>query len=167
MAILFIFYELDTWTRDLKTDFTLSDYLFRAVKLTKNADPDKYGYSGYGIGFDAHSSFSVNGEWDKNFIIWSVDNSLSVHTDNRTKYIKDLGEGLTDGLDDTTIAEEAKYFLNFTKSIKKICLSLHHNVANSFLYANGVKFHQFKGKGSEIKLYPLSLGNILKGFHSN
>ena len=39
------------------------------MKLTKNADPDKYRYGGYGIGFDAHSRFSVNGEWDKNFII--------------------------------------------------------------------------------------------------
>ena len=39
------------------------------MKSTKNADPDKYRYSGYGIGFDAHSRFSVNGEWDKNFII--------------------------------------------------------------------------------------------------
>ena len=39
------------------------------MKLTKNADPDKYRYGGYGIGFDALSRFSVNGEWDKNFII--------------------------------------------------------------------------------------------------
>ena len=39
------------------------------MKSTKNDDPDKYRYSGYGIGFDAHSRFSVNGEWDKNFII--------------------------------------------------------------------------------------------------
>ena len=27
--------------------------LFGAIKLTKNADFDKYKYSGYGIGFDA------------------------------------------------------------------------------------------------------------------
>ena len=27
-------------------------------KVTKNVDPDKYGYSGYGIGFDACSQFS-------------------------------------------------------------------------------------------------------------
>ena len=28
------------------------------MKLTKKTDPDRYGYSGYGIGFDARSQFS-------------------------------------------------------------------------------------------------------------
>ena len=31
---------------------TLENSLFSAVKLAKNADIDKYKYSGYGIGFD-------------------------------------------------------------------------------------------------------------------
>ena len=31
---------------------TLKNCLFDAVTLTKNADIDKYGYLGYGIGFD-------------------------------------------------------------------------------------------------------------------
>ena len=31
--------------------------LFGTVKLTENFDPDKYGYTCYGIGFDAHSQF--------------------------------------------------------------------------------------------------------------
>ena len=44
---------VDTWSRHLNPDFTLGDSLFGAVKLTKNADPVKYGYSCYGIGFDA------------------------------------------------------------------------------------------------------------------
>ena len=38
---LFIAYKLDRWSRELNTDFTLKDCLFGAVKLTKNADPDK------------------------------------------------------------------------------------------------------------------------------
>ena len=33
-------YKLDTWSKDLNTDFKLGNYLFRAVKLTKNADPN-------------------------------------------------------------------------------------------------------------------------------
>ena len=49
---LFTVYELNTWSRDLNTDFTLKDCLFGAVMLNKNADPDKYNYSGYSIGFD-------------------------------------------------------------------------------------------------------------------
>ena len=34
------------------SDPTLKNCLFGAVSLTKNADIEKYGYSGYGIGFD-------------------------------------------------------------------------------------------------------------------
>ena len=47
----------------ITNNFNISDYqklencLFGAAKLTKNADIDKYGYSGYGIGFDRHGSF--------------------------------------------------------------------------------------------------------------
>ena len=55
---LFIFYELDnTWSRDLNTDSTLKNSFFGSVKLTKNADPDKYKYRGYCIGFDSRSYF--------------------------------------------------------------------------------------------------------------
>ena len=36
---------------------TLKSCLLGAVTLTKNPDIDKYGYSGYGIGFDRRSSF--------------------------------------------------------------------------------------------------------------
>ena len=36
---------------------TLKNCLFGAVTLTKNTDVDKYGYSGYGIGFYRRSSF--------------------------------------------------------------------------------------------------------------
>ena len=37
---------------------TIENALFGAVSLTKNADIDKYKYSGYGIGFDRRSNFS-------------------------------------------------------------------------------------------------------------
>ena len=56
---IFIVYELDTWSRDLKTDFTLKDCLFEGVKLARNTDPDKYVYTGYGVGFDLRSVFSL------------------------------------------------------------------------------------------------------------
>ena len=42
-------------------DPTLKNCLFGAVTLTKNADIDKYGYLGYGTGFDRKSSFSIPG----------------------------------------------------------------------------------------------------------
>ena len=56
---LLVVFELDTWSQDLSTDFTLNNYLFGSVKLTKNVDPDKYKYSGYGTGFDSRSLFSL------------------------------------------------------------------------------------------------------------
>ena len=55
-------YELDTWSRDSSTEFILGDCLFGAVKLTKNTDPYKNGYSSSGIGLDARSNFSINYE---------------------------------------------------------------------------------------------------------
>ena len=60
MLNLFTVYELDTWSRDLNTDFTLKDCLSGAVKVTKNADPDKYAYTGHGIGFNLLSGLSLS-----------------------------------------------------------------------------------------------------------
>ena len=53
------------------------------VKLTKNTDINKYGYSGYGIGFDRKTSFSIGNEIGKNVIIFGVDMSLSTKIDNK------------------------------------------------------------------------------------
>ena len=48
---IYIAFELGT-SGSNDSDPTLKNCLFGAVTLTKNADTDKYGYSGYGIGFD-------------------------------------------------------------------------------------------------------------------
>ena len=37
---LYISYELDTWSKDLNADCTLGNWLFGAVKLIKNPDPE-------------------------------------------------------------------------------------------------------------------------------
>ena len=58
--------------------------MFRAVRLTKNADIDKYHYSGYGIGFDRRRSFSLSSSgFGKNVIILGADMNLSVHIDHK------------------------------------------------------------------------------------
>ena len=96
MSYLYISYTLDPWSRDLNTDFTLGNCLFGTAKLTKNPDPNKYEYSGYGIGFDARSGFSLpDDNWGENVIISGVDNSSSVHDDHKKKDILVLGEGPT------------------------------------------------------------------------
>ena len=56
----YIVYELGASSSHIN-DPTLKNCLFGAVTLTKNADIDKYGYSGYGLGFDRRSSFSFSG----------------------------------------------------------------------------------------------------------
>ena len=81
-----MFKSFHKWSQDLNADFTLKDHLFGAVKLTKNPDPDKYSYSGYGIGFDSRSLFSVpNFDCGKNVVIFGVDNSSSVHMYEKKK----------------------------------------------------------------------------------
>ena len=68
--------------------------MFESVKLTKNADPVKYKYSGYGIGFDSRSQFSfTDGTMGKNVFIFGVDMSLSVHANNKNRNILILGKG--------------------------------------------------------------------------
>ena len=82
--------------------------------LTKNADLDKYKYTGYTIGFDSHSDFLfTDGSYGKNVIICEADMSSSVHVDTKVRAII-LGEGPTQGLDDTTLTAESKYPINFT-----------------------------------------------------
>ena len=53
----YISYTLSQWLRKLNADFTLGNCLYVSVKLTKNADPDKYAYTGYGIRFYSRSEF--------------------------------------------------------------------------------------------------------------
>ena len=90
--------------------------------------------------------------------------SSSVYVDNKGKDILILGEGPTQGLDDTTLTAEAKYLINFTQSGKRFVLSLHYNGSSSFLFVDATKVYQFKAKNSEIKDYGLFLGNISKDF---
>ena len=73
-----------TWCIKLsKNDPTLKNCLFGAVTLTKNADINEYGYSGYGIGFDRRSSFSFPGTgFGQNVLNFGVDMSFSAHIDN-------------------------------------------------------------------------------------
>ena len=100
----------------------------------------------------------------KNVIIFGADLSSSVHIYNQGKYILIHGEGPKQGQEDTTLAAEAKYSINFTQSNRKFILSLHYNESDSFLFVNATKIYQFKAKKSEIKQYPLCLGNISKDF---
>ena len=76
-------------------DSTIKNSLFGAVRLTKNADINKYQYSGYRIGFDS-------GGFVQNVIVFGANMSSYVHVDNNRKYILILGKGPTQELEHTT-----------------------------------------------------------------
>ena len=116
---IYIVYELGVSSSNVNCH-TLKNYLFGAITLTKNADIDKYRYSGYGIGFDRRSSFSFpGGGFGQNVLIFGVDMSSSAHIDNKKKDILVLGKGPTQGLEHTLTAEKM-YSINFTLTKKEI-----------------------------------------------
>ena len=86
----------------------------------------------------------------------------SIHIDNKKKYILILGKGPTQGLGKHSLTAEKIYSINFTVSNKKLCLSLHYNGANSYLFVNGTEIYKFKAKDSNIVPSPICLGNISK-----
>ena len=72
--------------------------------MTKNADIDKYGYSGYATAFDRTSNFSFpSSRFGQNVIIFGVDMSSLL---NKKKDILILGKGPTQGLEHTLTAEK-------------------------------------------------------------
>ena len=117
---LYTVYELNTWSQELSAEFTRKDCLFGAVKVTKNATPNKCSYSGYGIEFDSRSLFPIpNIDWGKNAIIFRFDMSSSVHANNKNKDNLILGRGQTKGLDNTSLTSVAEYFISFLKIRKR------------------------------------------------
>ena len=91
---IYTVYEITSYYKNINYP-TLENCLFGYVKLTKNADIDKHGYLGYGIGFDRETSFSFGNDFGKNVIIFGVDMSSSTKIDNRKKDILILGRGHT------------------------------------------------------------------------
>ena len=82
---IYIVYELGASTSHTD-DPTLKNCLFGAVTLTKHAGIDKYGYSGYRIGFDRRGSFSFpGGGYGQNVLIFGADMNFSPHIDNKKK----------------------------------------------------------------------------------
>ena len=60
--------------------YLFENCLFRAVKLTTNANIDKYKYSRYGTGFDRRGTFLCHGSgYGCNIIIFGVYKSSSIH----------------------------------------------------------------------------------------
>ena len=83
----------------------LTNALFGAAKLTKNADIKKYKYSGYGIGFESQIFCQYpSGRIGRDVIIFEVDMSSSTNTANKEKDILILGKGPTQRLPEHSLS---------------------------------------------------------------
>ena len=161
VVIIYIVYEISK-NFNISDNPTLESCLFGAASFIKTFDINKYKYSGYRIGFDRHGLFShPGGGTGRNVIIFGVDMTSFTKIDNRKSDILIIGKGPTQGLEHTLSAEKL-YSINFTKHNKKLCLSLHYNGTNSYLYVNDIKINKFKTKDSEMVATPLCSGNISK-----
>ena len=162
-------YELDSIVSSRDTSFTIQNALFGAMQITKNAtDSDKNNYKGYGICFDERSQFghtiTENGVTytsnGRNVLIFGADMSFSVHATNKANHIYLMGDGLTQGINDTTIYAEKKYCKNFTEPNVKFVLSLHYNSNDVYFIVNGRQELKFKAKMDELVKEKLCIGNI-------
>ena len=166
---IYCVYKLDPIASSRDTSFTIQDALFGAMQITKNAtDNSKNNYKGYGICFDEGSQFShtmseggltyiTNG---RNVLIFGADMSFSIYRTNRANYIYIMGDGPTQGINDTTICSEKKYFINFTEPNVKFVLSLHYNGDDSYLFVNGRQELKFKCKTDQLVKEKLCIGNL-------
>ena len=166
---IYCVYKLDPIASSTDTSFTIQDALFGAMQITKNAtDNSKNNYKGYGICFDEGSQFghamteggrthTANG---RNVLIFGADMSFSVHRTNRANHIYVMGDGLTQGIHNTTLYVEKKYFRNFTEPNLKFVLSLHYNGNDSYLFINGRQELKFKCKTDQLVKEKLCIGNL-------
>ena len=136
-------------------------------KATKNAtDSDKNNYKGYGTCFDERIQFghtmtedgSTHTSNGRNVLIFGVDMSFSLHATNRANNI--YVDGLTQGIHDTKLYAEKKYFRNFTEIFSKFVLSLHYNDDDSYLFVNGRQELKFKAKKDQLVKEKLCIGNL-------
>ena len=110
---IYCVYKLDPIASTRDTSFTIQNALFGAMQITKNAtDNSKNNYKGYGICFDERSQFSHT--------ITEGGFAHSAHTTNRANHIYLMGDGLTQGINDTTIYVEKNYWRNFTDPGKNV-----------------------------------------------
>ena len=112
---IYCVYKLDPIASSRDTSFTIQNALFGAMQIIKNGtDNTKNNYKGYGVCFDERSQFghtineggfthTTNG---RNVLIFGADMSFSVHATNRANHIYLMGDGLTQGINDTTIYVE-------------------------------------------------------------
>ena len=94
-------------------------------------------YSGNVKTFDSAGSWSFDNLTDRNVINFGADNSHHLTLTivrvtlmcNRKVQLSQLMENL--------VCQRKKFIINFSKTNTKVCLTLHYNADNSYLFPNG------------------------------
>ena len=166
---IYCVYEIQPISSSRDTSFTIQNALFGAMQITKNTtDNSKNNYKEYDICFDERSQFghtitedgrahTTNG---RNVLIFGVYMNFIVHATNRANNIYVMGDGLTQGIHDTTLYVEKNYWRNFTDPGKKFIISLHYNGDKSYFFANGRRELKFKAKTDQLVKEKLCIGNV-------
>ena len=166
---IYCVYKVDPIGSTRGTSYTIQNALFGAMQITNDAtNNSKNNYKGYGLSFDERSNFNHTITQDgqqrtsngKNVLIFGVDMSFSIHATNRANHIYCFGEGLTQGINDTTIYAENNYWRNFSEHGEKFVLSLHYNGDDSYLFVNGRQELKFKAKNDQLIKEKLCIGNL-------
>ena len=131
---IYIVYLIEPISNSKSTDYTVQNALFDGVKITKDAtDTSKHKYEGYAICFDEGGMFSMgNINNGRNVLIFGVHENSVIHLNNKKNNIFIMGDGIVQGINDTTLYVEKLYSQNFTAVNKKFVLSLHYNGDDSF-----------------------------------
>ena len=165
--IVNIYIVYKTSPKTINSNFVFKNCLFSAIKLKNatNSGTDKWQYFGYGIGFGLTGSFThPDGGNGKNVIVFGPGFGNSRHATNKTQCVLVLDHCLIQKINDTKIYAEKMYSPNFTVDNKILCLSLHYNDDNSYLFVNCKKVTKFKAKTSELIKYPMCLGGLSKDY---
>ena len=165
---IYCVYKSDQIASNRDDTFTIQNALFGAMQITKNADTSKYDYKGYGICFDEGGQFghtiteggSAHTTNARNVLIFGADMSFSTHANNRANDIYVMGELFIQGINNTTIYAEKKFYKNSTDPGKKFILSLHYNGDDSYLFVNGRQELKFKCKTDQLVKEKLCIGNL-------
>ena len=165
---IYCVYKLDQIASNRDNTFTIQNALFGAMQITKNVDTSKYDYKGYGICFDKGGHFghtiteggSAHTTNARNVLIFGADMSFSSHANNRANNIYIMGELFIQGINNTTIYAEKKFYRNFTDPGKKFILSLHYNGDDSYLFVNGRQELKFKCKTDQLVKEKLCIKNL-------
>ena len=111
--------------------------------------------------FDEGGAFSMgNINNGRKILIFGVGKSSLVHSNKKVNNIYVMGDGIVQGINDTTLYAEKTYRQNFTQPSKKVVLSLHYNGDDSYLLVNGKQELKFKSKAENLVKEKLCTGNL-------